>query len=173
MGVTERLSQFLCVKPTLGNGIFIAPTAVVLGDVRLGDRSSIWYNAVLRADINYISIGYDTNIQDGVVGHLADNYPLVVGNKVTVGHGAVLHACTIEDECLIGMNCTILDGARIGKNSIIAAGSLVPRGTQVPEGSLFAGLPGKVKKSLSEKEQSSIAGWADKYLEVAKAHRAL
>ena len=173
MSVTKRLSAFLGKTPTFGDNVYIAPTAVVVGDVRIGSRSSVWYNAVLRGDINYISIGEDTNIQDGVIGHLADDFPLIVGNRVTVGHGAIIHACTIEDECLIGMNATILGGAMIGKNSIIAAGSLVPAGTQVPEGSLFAGVPGKVKKNLSEKQQSSLAGWANKYLEVAKVHKAL
>ena len=95
------------------------------------------------ADINYISIGKCSNIQDGVIGHLSDDFPLIVGDYVTVGHGAVLHACTIEDECLIGMNSTILDGATIGKNSIVAAGAVVPVGMNVPEGSLVAGMPAK------------------------------
>ena len=106
--------------------MFIASSAVVVGDVRLGEHSSVWYNAVLRGDINYISIGDETNVQDGVIGHLSDDHPLLVGNRVTIGHGAVIHACTIEDECLIGMNATILDGSHIGKQSIVAAGSLVP-----------------------------------------------
>ena len=97
----------------------------MVGDVTIMDNASVWYQAVLRGDINYISIGKCSNIQDGVIGHLSDAYPLVVG-IMTVGHGAVLHACTIEDECLIGMNSTILDGARIGKHSIIAAGAVVP-----------------------------------------------
>jgi carbonic anhydrase/acetyltransferase-like protein (isoleucine patch superfamily) len=173
MSVRDRLSCFLGKKPTLSNGVFIAPNAVVVGDVRLGEYSSVWYNAVLRGDINYISIGKETNIQDGVIGHLADDHPLIVGSQVTVGHGAVIHACTIEDECLIGMNATILDGAHIGKQSIVAAGSLVPAGTHIPDGSLFAGVPGELKKTLNEKQRSSLAGWAQKYLEVSKAHQSL
>ena len=171
MSVRDRLSCFLSKKPTISKGVFIAPSAVIVGDVRLGEYSSVWYNAVLRGDINYISIGKETNIQDGVIGHLADDHPLLVGSHVTVGHGAVIHACTIEDECLIGMNATILDGAHIGKQSIVAAGSLVPAGTHIPDGSLFAGVPGELKKTLNEKQRSSLTGWAKKYLEVSKAHQ--
>ena len=148
LSVEERLSKFLSKKPLIGTDVFIAPSAVVVGDVTLGNNSSVWYNCVLRGDINSITIGSGTNIQDGVIGHLADDYPLIVGNRVTVGHGAVIHACKIEDECLVGMNATVLDGAHIGKQSIVAAGSVVPVGTVVPEGSLFAGVPGKVKKIL-------------------------
>lgn len=171
MSVEERLSEFLSKKPLIGDDVFIAPGAVVVGDVTVGNNSSVWYNCVLRGDINSITIGFGTNIQDGVIGHLADDYPLIVGNMVTVGHGAVIHACTIEDECLIGMNATVLDGAHIGKQSIIAAGSVVPVGTVIPEGSLFAGVPGEVKKRLSVQQRSSLKTWAEKYLSVSRAHR--
>ncbi|SVC66187.1 uncharacterized protein METZ01_LOCUS319041, partial [marine metagenome] len=102
--LSQRLSTYLDKKPTLGDGVFIAPSATVIGDVRLGAGASVWYGAVLRGDINFISIGEGTNLQDGVIGHLADDLPLEVGDFVTVGHGAVIHACVIEDECLIGMN---------------------------------------------------------------------
>ena len=142
----------------------MANNATVVGDVTIMDNASVWYQAVLRGDINFISIGKCSNIQDGVIGHLSDDYPLVVGSYVTVGHGAVLHACTIEDECLIGMNSTILDGARIGKHSIIAAGTVVPTNANIPEGSLVTGIPGKVKKTLPDDERLKIKGWADKYL---------
>lgn len=169
----DRLSRYLSKKATLGKNVFIAPTAIVVGDVTLGDSSSVWYNAVLRGDINSIVIGDRTNIQDGVVGHLSDDYPLLVGNDVTVGHGAVIHACTIGDECLIGMNATILDGAKVGKQSIIAAGSVVPVGTVVPEGALFAGVPGVVKKILGDEQRSNLKNWADKYLVVSDAHRSM
>lgn len=171
MSVEERLSEFLSKKPLIGDDVFIAPGAVVIGDVTVGNNSSVWYNCVLRGDINSITIGFGTNIQDGVIGHLADDYPLIVGNMVTVGHGAVIHACTIEDECLIGMNATVLDGAHIGKQSIVAAGSVVPVGTVIPEGSLFAGVPGEVKKRLSVQQRSSLKTWAEKYLSVSRAHR--
>ena len=147
MSVTDRLSTFLSRKPSIDSSVFIANNATVLGDVRIGADSSIWYQAVLRGDINHIQIGEGTNLQDGVICHLSDDYPVVVGNYVTVGHGAIIHACTIEDECLIGMNSTILDGAVIGQNSIVAAGTVVPVGTVVPAGSLVAGVPGVVKKN--------------------------
>ena len=108
-----------------------------------------------------------------MIGHLANELPLLVGKQVTVGHGAVIHACTIEDECLIGMNATVLDGARIGKQSIVAAGAVVPVGTQVPDGSLVAGVPGRIKRKLTDSQRSSLAGWAEKYLEVSKVHQSL
>jgi carbonic anhydrase/acetyltransferase-like protein (isoleucine patch superfamily) len=171
MSVHDRLSRHLSKKCKFGSNVFIAPTAVVIGDVTLGDQASVWYNTVLRGDINSIVIGHRTNIQDGVVGHLSDDYPLVVGNDVTVGHGAVIHACTIGNECLIGMNSTILDGVKIGCQSIIAAGSVVPVGTEIPEGSLFAGVPGRVKRALGQVQRSNLKMWAEKYLAVANAHR--
>ena len=171
MNAAERLEKHLGEEPLYGPDVFVAPTAVVLGDVQMDEGSSLWYGGVLRGDINSIKIGKYSNLQDGVIGHLADDYPLVVGQYVTVGHGAVIHACEIEDECLIGMNSTILDGARIGKQSVVAAGSVVPVGMQVPEGSLVAGVPAKVKKSLSREERERIKCWAEKYLVVAKQHR--
>jgi len=168
----ERLATYLNKKPALGNGVFLAPSATVVGDVRLGDGASVWYGAVLRGDINFISIGEGTNIQDGVIGHLADDFPLEVGNYVTVGHGAVIHACVIEDECLIGMNATVLDGARIGRQSIVAAGTVVPQGMQIPEGSLVAGIPAATRKTLSPERRLGLRKWAEKYVEVSKAHQA-
>lgn len=158
-------------EPLYGPDVFVAPTAVVIGDVQMDEGSSLWYGGVLRGDINSIKIGKFSNLQDGVIGHLADEYPLVVGQYVTVGHGAVIHACEIGDECLIGMNSTILDGAKIGEQSIVAAGSLVPAGMEVPAGSLVAGVPAKIKKELSDKERKDLKKWAEKYLTVAKAHR--
>ena len=173
MSVDDRLSRYLSKDPQIDDSAFVAATATIVGDVSLAEQSSVWYQAVLRGDINSISIGVASNIQDGVIGHLSDDYPLIVGNYVTVGHGAVLHACTIDDECLIGMNCTILDGARIGRQSIIAAGAVVPVGANIPEGSLVAGVPAKVKKTLSYAERGNIKNWAEKYLAVKEAHRKL
>ncbi len=173
MKVEDRLDAFLGKSPTLGANAFVAPSASVVGDVRIGRESSVWYGAVLRGDINFISIGEFSNLQDGVIGHLADDYPLIVGDYVTVGHGAILHACTVEDECLIGMGATILDGARIGSQSIVAAGAVVPVGMQVPEGSLVAGVPGSLKKPLSLEKRRSLRSWAEKYLAVKDAHRKL
>ena len=173
MSVADRLSTFLNRRPSIKSSVFIASNATVLGDVRIGAHSSIWYQAVVRGDINHIQIGEGTNLQDGVICHLSDDYPLIVGNYVTVGHGAILHACTIDDECLIGMNSTILDGAQIGSNSIIAAGTVVPVGAIIPAGSLVVGVPGLVKKELSSFQRTSIRGWAEKYIEVKEAHRKL
>jgi carbonic anhydrase/acetyltransferase-like protein (isoleucine patch superfamily) len=171
MDTTERLDKHLGEEPLYGPDVFVAPTAVVMGDVQMDEGSSLWYGAVLRGDINSIKIGKFSNLQDGVIGHLADEHSLVVGKYVTVGHGAVIHACEIADECLIGMNSTILDGAKIGKQSIVAAGSLVPAGMDVPAGSLVAGVPAKIKRKLSGEEKKNLKKWAEKYLVVAKAHR--
>ena len=171
METNDRLQMHLEEEPLYGPDVFVAPTAVVVGDVQMDEGSSLWYGGVLRGDINSIKIGKFSNLQDGVIGHLADDYPLVVGQYVTIGHGAVIHACTIEDECLIGMNSTVLDGAQIGKQSIVAANSLVPAGMNVPEGSLVAGVPARIKRQLSDEERNKLKGWAEKYLVVAKAHR--
>ena len=173
MNTEDRLTTFLGRAPRLSDGVFIAPSATVLGDVRLGGHASVWYGAVLRGDINYISIGAFSNIQDAAVGHLADDYPLIVGDYVTVGHGAVLHACEIGNECLIGMGSTILDGAKIGNQCIIAAGSVVPMGMVVPDGSLVAGVPAVVKSELSSEKRGGLKKWAEKYLLVKEAHRNL
>ena len=173
MDVKIRLEAFLSKKPSLASSAFVSPTANVIGDVRLGEFSSVWYGCVLRGDINYIEIGSHSNLQDGVIGHLSNDFPLIVGDFVTVGHGAVIHACQVEDECLIGMNSTVLDGAVIGKHSIIAAGTVVPQGMVVPEGSLVAGVPGQIKRTLTADQREGIKGWAEKYIEVAKAHKNL
>ena len=169
----ERLKSFLLKSPSFEKGVYVSKSASVIGDVRVGRNSSIWYGSVLRGDINYISIGESTNLQDGVIGHLSDDFPLIIGSFVTVGHGAILHACTIEDECLIGMGAKILDGARIGTQSIIAAGSVVPVGMEVPPGSLIAGVPGKFKKALNDGERVKLRSLAEKYLVVKEAHRKL
>src|ERR1051325_7985595 len=124
----QQLGTFLRKNPVVGPNVYIAKTAVVLGDVTLGAHSSVWYNAVLRGDINRISVGDFSNIQDNAVVHLADDYPCLIGRYVTVGHSAIVHACTVEDECLIGMGATILDGAVIGAQCIIGANALVTQG---------------------------------------------
>src|SRR6266700_1857325 len=139
----QQFATFLRKKPKLGQGVYIATGAVVLGDVTLGDHSSVWFNAVLRGDINRIVVGHHTNIQDNAILHLADDFPCVVGNYVTVGHAAIVHACTVGDEVLIGMGSTILDGAVIGEQSLIGANALVTQGIKVPPGSLVLGSPAK------------------------------
>ena len=161
------LEKHLRRQPQLGAGVYLASTAVVVGNVTLGEGSSVWYHAVLRGDINFIRVGSFTNIQDGAVVHLAEEYPCVIGNWVTVGHSAVVHACTVGDECLIGMNCTILDGAEIGAQSIIGANALVTQGTKIPEGSLVLGSPAKVVRELSEEERAGLKAWAQHYVDNA------
>jgi gamma-carbonic anhydrase len=168
MGDTRKqLDTFLRKKPVLGKGVFVARGAVVLGDVTLGDYSSIWYNAVVRGDINRITVGHHSNIQDNAVVHLADEYPCLIGNFVTVGHSAIVHACTVEDEVLVGMGAIILDGATIGHQSLIGANSLVTPGTQIPAGSLVLGSPAKIIRALTEKERRELKVWAEKYVENA------
>src|SRR5215469_9746243 len=163
----HQLQTFLGKGPTLGKGVYIAKGAVVIGDVTLGAHSSVWFNAVLRGDINRIVVGHHTNIQDNAVLHLADDFPCIVGNYVTVGHAAVVHACTVRDEVLVGMGSTILDGAVIGKQSIIGARALVTQGARIPPGSLVLGAPAKVVRALTRKERAGLRMWADKYVENA------
>jgi gamma-carbonic anhydrase len=163
----KQLETFLRKQPTVGNGVYVAKGAVVLGDVTLGDYSSVWYNAVLRGDINRIVVGHHTNIQDGSVLHLADDLPCVLGNYVTVGHLAVVHACTVGDEVLVGMGATILDEAIIGEQSIVGARALVTQGAKIPPGSLVVGAPAKVVRKLTPDERAALKELAEKYVEAA------
>jgi carbonic anhydrase/acetyltransferase-like protein (isoleucine patch superfamily) len=160
----KQLDKFLRKKPSLGEGVYIATGAMVLGDVTLGEYSSVWYNAVLRGDINRIVVGHHSNIQDNAVLHLADDFPCLIGNYVIVGHSAVIHACTVEDEVLVGMGAVILDGAVIGKQSIIGAKALVTQGTRIPPGSMVLGAPAKVVRALTRKERAGLKAWAKKYV---------
>src|SRR5271170_248574 len=141
-----QLDKFLRRRPGLGKNVFIAKTAVVIGDVTLGAHSSVWYGAVLRGDINCIVVGHHSNVQDNAVLHLADDFPCVLGNWVTVGHGAIVHACTVGDEVLVGMGAVILDGVVIGKQSLIGAKALVTQETKIPSGSLVLGAPAKIAR---------------------------
>jgi carbonic anhydrase/acetyltransferase-like protein (isoleucine patch superfamily) len=163
----KQLETFLQAKPKLGQGVYIAKGATVLGDVTLGDHSSVWCCAVLRGDINKIVVGHHSNVQDGAVIHLADEYGCILGNYVTVGHGAIVHACTVEDEVLVGMGSVILDGAIVGSQSIIGARALVPQGAQIPPGSMVLGVPGKVVRALSAEERKGLKMWAEKYVGVS------
>ena len=171
MTLEERLNQYLNTDPKIDPSAYIAEGATVIGAVDLKRDVSIWHSAVLRGDINTITIGEGSNIQDGSVVHLADDFGVSIGKYVTVGHSAVIHACTIQDECLIGMNATILDGAIIGKQSIIGANALITKGTQIPEGSLVLGSPAKVVRTLTEEERLSIKPWAEKYIITAQFHK--
>jgi len=172
MDIKERLARHLGKKPDTAKAAFVAPNATVLGDVKLGALSSVWYGTVLRGDIHSIEIGEGTNIQDLAMVHLADDYGVKIGRYTTVGHSAIIHACTIGDECLIGMGATILDGAKIGARSIVGANSLVPQRFECPPGSMVYGSPAKVIRPLTEAEQAGLRRWAEKYLPTAKAHAA-
>ena len=165
--INAQLDAFLSKQPAFGTGVYIAQGATVLGDVTLGDYASVWFNAVLRGDINRIVVGHHSNIQDNAVLHLADRFPCLLGNYVTVGHAAVIHACTIGDEVLVGMGSVILDGAVIGAQSIVGARALVPQGMQIPSGSLVLGTPAKVVRQLTPEERSGLIQMAEKYVKVA------
>jgi len=165
MGKLEtQLDTFLRKRPRLGKGVYLAKTAIVLGDVKLGDHSSVWYHAVLRGDINRIVVGHHSNIQDNAVLHLADDFPCLIGNYVTVGHSAIVHACKIGDEVLVGMGAVILDGAVVGKQSLIGAKALVKQGMRIPPGSLVLGAPAKVVRRLTATERANLKSWATKYV---------
>ena len=168
--VHQRLAAYLDQSPSVDPSAWVAPSAVVMGAVKLGPRASVWPLCVLRGDIQSIEIGEGTNIQDGTVVHLADDYGVRIGSYTTVGHAAMVHACTIGNECLIGMRAVILDGAEIGDQSIIGAGALVTKGSRIPSGSLVMGMPGRVVRELSPQERAGIRAWAEKYVEVARGH---
>lgn len=159
--------------PKIAASAYIDPQAVVIGDVTIGEDSSVWPCVVVRGDVNFIRIGARTNIQDGSVLHvMRDIHPLILGDNVTIGHGAVLHGCTIESRCLIGMGAIILNGAKIGAGSIVAAGTLVPEGTDVPFGSLFMGHPGKFRRALTAADQEAIDAYAQRYVEYGATYKA-
>ena len=163
----QPFDTYLRKKPQIGTGVYIARGAVVLGDVTLGDYSSVWYNAVLRGDINRIEIGDHTNIQDNAVVHLADEFPCLIGNWVTVGHSAVVHACTVGDDTLIGIGSVILDGTKIGRQCLIGAKALVTPGTEIPDGSVVFGAPAKIVRTLAQAERDKLRIWAEKYVQNA------
>lgn len=172
MEIQERLARHLGRVPDIAQAAFVAPNATVIGDVKLGKLSSIWYGAVLRGDIHTIEIGEGSNVQDLAVVHLADDYGVKVGRYTTIGHSAIIHACQIGDECLIGMGATILDGAVIGDHCIVGANSLVTQRFVAPPGSMVLGSPAKVVRSLTETELLGLRSWAEKYVAVAAAHAA-
>ena len=172
MTIRERLDKFLSREPQVDPSAYVASSAVVMGAVKIGPRASVWPTCVLRGDIEEIEIGEGSNVQDGTIVHLADDLGVKIGQYVTIGHSAMIHACTIEDECLIGMKATVLDGAVIGKRSIVGAGAVVTKNMQVPPGSLVLGMPAKVIKPLSEEEQEDLRYWAEKYVVAAEVHKA-
>ena len=153
------------LRPRIGRGVFLAETCAVIGDVELGDEASVWYSAVVRGDVMPIRVGARTNLQDGAIVHATyQRFATAIGNDCTIGHGAIIHACTIEDRCLIGMGAILLNGAHVGTESIVAAGTLVVEEMKVPPRSLVMGSPGKVKRPLTDAEVESIQGYADRYV---------
>lgn len=159
------------LRPQLGSGSWAAPSADLIGDVRLGDRASVWFGAVIRADNTPIEIGDDSNIQDGAVCHSDEGSPLTIGARVTVGHQAILHGCTIADDCLIGMGAKILNGATIEPECIVGAGALVTEGKTFAAGSLIVGTPARVVRQLTAEERQMLRASAAHYAEKA-AHYA-
>jgi gamma-carbonic anhydrase len=160
------------VFPRIPQSAYVDQAAHVIGDVKLGDRASVWVGAVLRGDVNRIVIGEDTNIQDNSVLHgELDLYPVILGDRVTVGHMACLHGCVIEDDCLIGIGAIVLNGAKIGRGSIVAAGALVPEGMDVPPDSMVMGAPAKVRRSVTPEEKARFAENAQRYIRYRQDYR--
>ena len=160
-------------KPKNSGENWVAPNATIIGDVTLEKNSSIWFNATLRGDLENIHIGEGSNIQDGAIIHTDPGFSCSIGKKVTVGHMAMLHGCTVGDGSLIGIGSVVLNGAKIGKNCIIGSKALVTEGMEVPDGSMVLGIPGKIKKVLSEEEQSVVSIGADHYIENYKKYKRL
>jgi carbonic anhydrase/acetyltransferase-like protein (isoleucine patch superfamily) len=159
------------ISPRLGRAVYVDPDAVLIGDVELGEDASLWPCAVARGDVNFIRIGARSNVQDGAVLHVTHDgpytpggVPLLIGSDVTIGHGAIVHACTIGDACLIGMNATVLDGAHVGKHSMIGAGAMLSPGKAVGEGELWVGNPARLVRKLSEKEIEMLFYSAQNYV---------
>jgi carbonic anhydrase/acetyltransferase-like protein (isoleucine patch superfamily) len=157
-------------EPRIGTETFVAPTASVIGDVTLQAGASVWYGAVLRGDVERIEVGAQANIQDNCTLHADPGFPVSIGERVSVGHNAVVHGATVGDDCLIGMGATVLNGAVIGAGSLVAAQALVPQGMQVPPGSLVAGVPAKVKRQLTDEEREGVTLNGTLYAELAKSH---
>ena len=171
------LKPFKGKSPVIDPTAFVAETAVIIGDVTIGPRANIWYGVVIRGDINHVRIGAETNIQENTVIHVDLNdrglgdCATVIGDRVTVGHGAILHGCRIGDDCLIGMGATVLSGAKVGAGSVVAAGALVKEGQQIPERSLVMGVPAEVKRQLPEEALEKLRQSAAHYVELARIYK--
>ena len=150
---------------------YIAPGAVVLGDVTIGGESSVWFNAVIRGDTAAIRIGRQTNVQDGCVLHADEGFPCTLGDRVTLGHGAIVHGATIEDDVMIGMRAVVMNGARIGRGSIVAVGAVITEGTQIPPGSIAMGQPATIKREARDRDLARIQHAAEHYVAAAKVYR--
>ena len=164
--------SFKGIGPTIDPTAYVAPGAVIIGDVVIGAESSIWFGTIVRADIHYIRIGTQTNIQDQCMLHVTGgSFPLQVGSRITVGHRAIVHGCTVEDGCLIGMGAVLLDGCHIGEEAVIAAGSVVPEGAKIPPRTLAMGVPASPRREVAEKELSRARAAVTDYLELAAIYR--
>lgn len=159
------------VAPTVGRGAFVAETAVLVGDVQIGEGASIWYGCVLRGDGHFIRVGDRTNVQDGTIVHIAtDRHPCLIGSGVTIGHAAIVHACTLEDDSFVGMGATVMDGAVVRRHAMVAAGALVTPGKIVPGGELWAGSPARKMRDLTAAEIDNIHASADHYCDLAGSY---
>ncbi len=165
------IERYLDLLPTFGSGVLVCPGAAIVGDVRLGEDVSIWFNAVLRGDLAPVTVGKGSNIQDGSCLHVGDHSPCVVGQETVVGHRVMLHGCRVEDGCMIGMQSTVLDDAVIGEGSLVGAAALVTPGTIVPPGSLVLGAPAKVVRKLSDDERKGLRALAGKYVRLKENYR--
>jgi carbonic anhydrase/acetyltransferase-like protein (isoleucine patch superfamily) len=169
----KQLITFDGATPTVHESAFVAHTATLIGRVSLGTDSSAFYGVVARGDTNTITVGNGSNLQDNVVLHADPGFPTTVGDGVSVGHGAVVHGCTVEDNCLIGMGATIMNGAVIGTGSLVAGGAVILEGAIIPPGSLVAGVPGKVRRELTEEEREQVRNNAATYVTLARKHKQL
>lgn len=171
--MTPQILTFDGSTPEIAESAWLAPSASVIGRAKIADRASLFYGAVVRADMDDVSLGAGSNLQDNVVVHTDTGFPTIIGAGVSVGHAAVVHGCTVEDNCLIGMNATVLNGAVVGAGSLVAAGAVVLEGAVIPPRSLVAGVPGKVRRELSDEEYAHVIKNAEVYLGLATQHRAI
>lgn len=169
----ETIGRNIRTPPRISSDAYVAGDASVVANVEIGPRASVWHQAVLRGDVAPVVLGAGSNVQDGAVVHTADDLPALIGQLVTVGHKAIVHACTVEDEVLVGMGAIILDGARIGTRSIIGANATVKQGMDVPPGSLVLGTPAKIVRTLSAAEQDEIKTWALRYVRLSREYLAV
>jgi carbonic anhydrase/acetyltransferase-like protein (isoleucine patch superfamily) len=166
------IKSFQNLQPKIHESVFLAEDAIVIGDVEIGENSSVWYGSILRGDVNYIRIGARTNVQDGCVIHVSSKtHPTVLEDEITLGHRVTLHGCYVETGCLIGIGAIVLDGARIGRNSLVAAGSLVTPGTEIPPRSLVMGSPAKVKRELTDAEVKDLERFWRNYVSLSEIYR--
>lgn len=169
----ETIRRNVRMKPVVAPDAYLAEDSTVTGHVEIGAEASVWPRAVLRGDVARIVLGRGSNVQDGAVVHVADDLPAIIGQSVTIGHKAVVHACTVEDEVLVGMGAIVLDGARVGTRSIIGANATVRQGMEIPPGSLVVGTPAKVVRELSPEEQEGIKMWAIRYVRLSREYLAV